>query len=581
MKSSLKKTLAAFTVISAGFLPGAVSAAQDFSFKAVEPKPAVENKALEQYPRLNEAKDEVNDAISLHSAAVSLLSNQKVLKKHKETIDQYNETVNRLNQNISCNKQQLSQSFSNPDEVWEKMSAWAEDSAATALADASGAMDNGVDPENVDLSKMSEDALNSDMDDLDQYAKVRWDVGAEVLKDVYAHPSKWGKVKGEFKPWEDQKHVYDVYLQKKYAKIIRAYLIPDDVTIKIPSVSDSEKGYLPSTYYSGEIPAPTEKGSNYSASSSNIDEVWCGASANGKAQNCPRVQKGSLATQHQQLVQQLSQLTLKPGYSQPDLSAPALPQSPLPPWREIVYITTTEKQLPELGSALPDPWLIVTQSIDNFNNGGEMANLVERSGNTVRYRPNTYDAATGEVKKDSKGNPMLPIPLTTNRISSYLALKNAEEQLLPMKEQAEIAVKEMNESVVSVLTQNGYTPRAGFDLSNDADYQEALNRLEMLQKNKISSAQAMMAKIQSDFASDLFDSVKQMIAEETQTLNALSKDSEFMVSVSRDNAEEIDSLIKTAIADAEANKTYEESLTADNEDAEDFDPVPPVGCPVI
>ena len=52
MKSSLKKTLAAFTVISAGFLPGAVSAAQDFSFKAVEPKPAVENKALEQYPRL-------------------------------------------------------------------------------------------------------------------------------------------------------------------------------------------------------------------------------------------------------------------------------------------------------------------------------------------------------------------------------------------------------------------------------------------------------------------------------------------------------------------------------------------------
>ena len=91
----------------------------------------------------------------------------------------------------------------------------------------------------------------------------------------------------------------------------------------------------------------------------------------------------------------------------------------------------------------------------------------------------------------------------------------------------------------------------------------------------------MMAKIQSDFANDLFDSVKQMIAEETQTLNALSKDSEFMVSVSRDNAEEIDSLIKTAIADAEANKTYEESLIADNEDAEDFDPVPPVGCPVI
>lgn len=580
MKNSLKKTLTAFTVISAGLLPAAVSA-QDFSFKAPDPKPVVENKTLEQYTRLNEAKDKVNDAISLHDAAKSLLANQKVLKKHQETIEQYNETVSRLNQNISCNKQQLAQAFSNPEEVWKKISAWAEDSATKALADASGAMNNGVDPENVDLSKMSEDALNSDMSDLGQYAKVRWDVGAAVLNDLYANPSKWGKVKGEFKPWEDQKHVYDVYLQKKYAKIVRAYIIPEDVTIKIPSVTDDAKGYLPSTYYGGEIPAPTEKGSSYNASSSNIDEVWCGASANGKAQDCPRVRTGSLASLHQNLVRQLSQLTLKPGYSKPDMSAPALPQAPLPPWREIVYIETTEKQLPELGSALPDPWFKVTQSIDNFNNDGEMANLVERYGNSVRYRPNTYDSATGEIKKDSKGNPKLPIPLTTNRISSYLSLQNAEEQQLPMKEQAAAAVKEMNESIVSLLKQNGYTPHAGFDLSSNKDYQDALKQLAQLQKKKVSAAKALMAKIMSDFSGDLFDSVKQMIGEEEKTLNAVSKDTEFLVSVSRNNADEIDSLIKTAIADAEANKTYEESLTADNEDAKDFDPVPPVGCPVL
>lgn len=39
MKSSLKKTLAAFTVISAGFLPGAVSAAQDFHLKRLNQSP--------------------------------------------------------------------------------------------------------------------------------------------------------------------------------------------------------------------------------------------------------------------------------------------------------------------------------------------------------------------------------------------------------------------------------------------------------------------------------------------------------------------------------------------------------------
>ena len=54
-----------------------------------------------------------------------------------------------------------------------------------------------------------------------------------------------------------------------------------------------------------------------------------------------------------------------------------------------------------------------------------------------------------------------------------------------------------------------------------------------------------------------------------------------MVSVSRNNADEIDTLIKTAIADDEANKTYEANLLKNNEDAEDFDPIPPVGCPVL
>lgn len=579
MKSSLKNTLAAFTVISTGLLP--VDSSAEMSFKTPTPKPVVADKTLEQYPRLNEAKDLVNDAIALHETAVSLKSNQKVLKKHKDTIDQYNETVSRLEQNVACNKQQLAQFFADPASVWNKMAAWAEDSASTALAKASGALDSGVNPENVDLSKMSEDALSSDMGDLNQYAKVRWDVGAAALKDLYANPSKWGKVKAPFRPWEDQKHIYNVYLQKRYAQMLDAYVIPHGVHIKIPSVSDQEKGYLPETYYTGDIPAPTEMNKKYNASAASVDDVWCGASANGKVRSCARVQKGALATQHQEFVNKLAGLHLKNGRSKPDVSAPALPQSPLPPWREVVYVATTEKELPELGSALPDPWFKVTQSIDNFNGDGEMANLVERHGNTVRFHPKSYDKETGEVKKDSKGNPKLPIPLTMNRISSYLALQNAEEQQLPTKDQAVAALKEMNENIVSVLTKNGYKPRIGFDLSNDADYTEAVKQLKMLQKNKISSAKALIAKIQSEFSANLFDSVKQMIAEEQKTLSALSSDSEFMVSVSRNNADEIDTLIKTAIADDEANKTYEANLLKNNEDAEDFDPVPPVGCPVL
>ena len=135
MKSSLKMTLMAFTVLSAGFLPLAAYAAGNYTKPAK--KDITVNKDFDQYAKLTEVKKEVQEAVDLHETAVTLLSDKKVLEEHKKSIEQYKEIVRRLNANISCNKQQLGEYFSNPDAVWKKVSAWAEDSARTLLAEAS------------------------------------------------------------------------------------------------------------------------------------------------------------------------------------------------------------------------------------------------------------------------------------------------------------------------------------------------------------------------------------------------------------------------------------------------------------
>ena len=233
-----------------------------------------------------------------------------------------------------------------------------------------------------------------------------------------------------------------------------------------------------------------------------------------------------------------------------------------------------------MASELPDPWYKVTQSIDNFAPNGELSNLVERYGNSIRYRPEDYNAETGEIKNNADGTPRIPIPLMTNRISSYLALVAAREEQEPIKDRAVASIKEMNENIKSVLAKAGYTvPNPDtFDLANEADYNLALQKMEELQNDKIASARAKMEQLRASFGSSLLPSVSQMMEEETVTMNALQKDSEFLIGITRDNATEVDSLIMTAIADAAANQKYKDNL---ENQSEDLAPVPPVGCPVL
>lgn len=592
MKSSLKKTLLTVTFLSAGGFVFAQSAEAASFFAQTEADPVVVNKDAEQYNVLSDVKDNVNAAMELHKTAGTFLADRKVLQGYKDSVEMYNEIKNRLQQNIQCNETSLKEHFSDGETVWKNVSAWAEDSASKLLAKASDALntDSETDAGLKALEKKADsgdfsdtganiktpvvaDSYGTDMnlDELAVYAKVRWDVGYQVLKDLYASPEKWGSVKKPFSIWQDQRYSYNAYLKDKYTQMTAPYNTKNASLPAVPQLSDSDAG-VPSDYFTGTVPQnPTA--SDYSGKTP--DARWC-----GKGNTCERINKGTLYAQHVAYVTALKQLPLKLGQSTPDMSAPYLPSVPLPPWRESVYILGVNKELPELGSELPEPWARIVQNINYFSSKGEMANLVEKKGNTVRFRPGDYDAESGEVKLDKKGNPKLPIPLSTNRISAYLSLKDALTQQEPVKERAEASIKEMGENVLAAFAKAGYQVEnpESFDLAKDGDYNTAVRKFTELQKEKIEAARQKIAELKRQYSGKIMPSVQQILDEETRTIKAMEKDKEFLVDVTRSNAADIDSLIKTAVADRVANETYQTNL---DQQMEDMSPVPAVGCPVL
>lgn len=610
------------TILSAGFFflsSGSVQA----GFKVPKVKSKAADVSFQQYPKLGEVKADVNMAMSLHQTAVSLLSEKKQLEEYKASIEKYNEIDRRLTQNKNCNLSLMNEHFSNGAEVWKKASAYAEDTSSVLLAKASNSlgdaeasaklsalekkMDAGDASDDGSITTSASDSpyaginentttaqanamvaagsaqannasTDMDIDEAAAFGKIRWDVGYSVLKDIYSYPEKWGRQKKKFTPWVDQKYAYDVYLNKRYEEFEQNFVrnpLTHAAFPARPRMTPNDT-YMPEDYYNAAVPEVTVTSVKYDEKKASQDEKWCGQT-NGMKNKCARVNKGSLYAQHMAYVEAMKSFPAKSG--EPAIEPPYLPQKPLPPWRESVYIMNVAKQLPEIASELPDPWYKVTQDVDFYASNGELSNLVERHGKTIRYRPGDYNAETAEIKKDSNGMPKLPIPLMTNRISSYLALMAAKEEQEPIKDRALASIKDMNENILATLSKAGYIVKdPNFDLAKDSDYNMAVRKLGELQNARIASANSKMQNLKSSFSGKLLPSVSKVLAEETTTMNAMLKDTEFLVNVTRENAKEINSLLMTAVADATANENYKDNLSGK---MEELSPVPAVGCPIL
>lgn len=492
------------------------------------------------------------------------------------------------------------------------------------LTDVKSAMEKSVKSTDKDTKHYTEqaNATTSNSTDVDNeasqaFGKLRWDVGYFLLRDLYAHQKEWGSTNKRFQPWVDQKRVYDAYLKDKYAELRKAYKIGSGVGKRVlpadavePHLTDSDS-YLPEDYTNDSIKTLNDKADFESGKTA--DERWCGV-----GNECQRVKKGSLYQQHQLYIAALigakaytspvaqnegssfmsgvvsaiipvanaalsgsavppANLNIPAGLNE----APYIPSAPLPPWKESVFINGVDKELPVIRSQIPEPWSKIIMYLKNgydvaFSNKGELANIVEKHKDTIRFRPKDYDSSTYEVKEDKHGNPVLPLPLRANRISNNLALRAALMEQRSVMENAKQAIIDENADLVKDLAEQiEYVAKKGFTLEKDGDYASMRKDLESLHKQAINEAQTLISKLEK--TKGLLSEVKDNLSKEKKAIQALGVDKGFKVSIDRENADEVATLVNKAIADETGVEVYKDYIEDKSEEAS---VVPDMGCPI-
>lgn len=676
MKNSFKNTLLTVTILSVGaaFFPRSLDAA------AVSPienkKKYSANKDFQQDKDVLLVRSENDKASSAHKQVRDLPGLREEIRKNREQIERYEEIVRRLNQNTSCNLGFLTAHFTDGPVVWEKISAYAEETAQVALAEANDSLaedsaeltkdakyqeanadqiaadgDAGVAQGIADSAggigdtttygeqssteandSALSDSLNgqsqqeseleaemnaknassgygeADPDKMRAYARIRWDIGTKVLKELYAQPKLWGTPKSKymFNPWKDQKYIYDAYLLERYTypekdtpvaakakkkkiekllkkiKDLKSYLpeinSEDDVLwrkeIEETEVAEKEKDpekQKEEEKKKEEEQKKKEEDPTYNA----VDEKWC-----GEGYECVRVSKGPLFDLHKKILALVGE---KESIAEP----PYLPADPLPPWQETTFMLDDDFSK----AVLQDPWIKILLDPELLKEDGEFANLVVESkftpfkkpacGKDVKIclDPERYDYEEDKPKKNKKGEPLMKMPLEVNRISAYLALKSFKEESEPQKIKAEENIREIKAALAKKLKELGDTAELSseaLDLENDGAYNALKGRLGSLQTKHLDAATAQIQAMRGKYGK-LREEIKKILTTEEGFRKAMEKDSAFLLDIARGNYKNVDSDLKTAAADDEAEKVYKANM----EKKDDGEELPPVGCPVL
>ncbi len=157
--------------------------------------------------------------------------------------------------------------------------------------------------------------------------------------------------------------------------------------------------------------------------------------------------------------------------------------------------------------------------------------------------------------------------ISRNQIGDFLRhVENEKLQKENLEEYQQRYEKDM-EDLVASLEEYGFSPTEDFDLRNESDYNLAVNKLKDIEKQKISSAQAVIS------ATDTTDNepVKEKIGDLNTLIYVMEQDKNYVMKVSSVTADidDINSEIKKAEADSAAVDKYENSLKAQEDDYND------------
>ncbi len=517
--------LAAMMLVATGMVMPAAALEFTVAKPTVVAKPmtsvGVDDTALQKALAVHNAMNEMRTLLQKQK-------NQEVMQKNLELQQKKMKAMQQ------CNIKRLAKDFKNPEDVWKKMTD-EYDTRERDLAIYINSADDMTDEQRATLKENLENGYFSD----ESLAEVMayWDIGNDILTDVYANQDKWGERlspdAASLPLWEDQKYIFDKEWNQKYEAINLYFGVPPNGR---PLIGEERYDYK------------------------NTDQLQAAHDAYLAALTAKNPVKAALMP--------------------PEMREAMVAPKPLPPKEESVMYIETDDPEKRVYPALPEPWR--QYQADHFrdiNPNGEMAS----------------DFSRGLELKDSAKN--RTSAEQNNRLTVYQALKKeldgAEKMDLAMKQSVDQTAASVQQKLMNNLDLSGEV-----DLTDSKAVEDVMNRLRAEKDRMIALAEAQLAeeakwealawdqladkqRLESSSAMvelsktnpAYYEKVKDVLGTSVvqrnrELLTALKKDTEAVVAITPTNAKDIDRKIREARAEEallQKRDEWEKELAAEEE----------------
>ena len=352
MRRGVKGLIAGCLVASAS-----ICLAKGLSFSTAEP-------VLKEHYVMNltEAdRSAIEAAMDVHNLMLSLRDLESSGKQYAiaSQIAQLDEK--RLKALEECSINKMADQFKDPKAVWEKMKA-EYDRREKELS----IYVNSTEPPTEEQQKAFENYLEKGEMTPEMVAEMYapWQIGRDILIDVYQNQDKWGERKDKKAPsfplWEDQKYTFDKEWDAYYTKLNAYFGVPP---VGRPVIGDEKYDYA-------------------------------------KAEEVEKAHKVYLAAL-------VAKNPAKGALLAAALKNPPTAPKPLPPKNEIVIYMETQNPNNQVYPAMPEPWQVYAKDgFKDINPKGEMAKDFEKG------------LALKEEAKNER---------QANRLAAYSSLKQSME----------------------------------------------------------------------------------------------------------------------------------------------------------
>ena len=461
----------------------------------------IERKSLDNAMELHNLIVEVRDLDYMRRQLMNAIRMKQIQEARLEALEE-------------CSIGKLSEQFKDPEAVWDKMKA----EYARREQDMSIYVNSTEDATDEEIQAF-QDYMETGAMTPDMVAELMapWQIGQEILVDVYQNQDAWGERKAKEAPsfalWKDQKYQFDQEWDQTYQQINAHFGVSPQGR---PAVGDEKYDY-----------AQAEK-----------------------------VEKA-----HQDYLDALKMRNPSKSATLPESlrHAPVAPK-PLPPKEEIVVYLETDVPENQFYPALPAPWQKYAENgFKDIDPQGEMA----------------QDFAEGLTLRESVQN----AGSAGNRLSSYASLKQSVDSTAGLEEMAlRHADGQLNVLRYKIAK---YIPlEENADLLDPAVQEAVLNQLKAKLKELIASAETEMSRRSpeneesyllpeqkwediEDLAElkkqnpSLFENLKltmppSVYDQDKNLLAALKRDTDGAVFLNEINAGDVDKLLK----EAEATKAF-------------------------